>query len=63
MRGGRQKHKPSDWPSTMEQIGRELRQIYRRAERLSRRIRALVRRLEIKSERDRRPQRQDETES
>jgi hypothetical protein len=33
----------------MEQIGRELRKVYRRPERLTRRLRVLVRRLEIKS--------------
>jgi hypothetical protein len=62
MRRGRQKQKPSDWPSTMEQFGRELRKIYRRPEQLPRRLRALVTGLEIKSERDQRPQQRDETE-
>jgi hypothetical protein len=62
MQRGRQKQKPSDWPFTMEQIGRELRKIYRRPERLPRRLRTLVRGLEIKSERDQRPQQRDETE-
>jgi hypothetical protein len=33
----------------MDQIGRELREVYRRPERLTRRLRALVRQLEIKS--------------
>ena len=62
MQRGRQKRKPSDWPFTMEQIGRELRKIYRRPERLPRRLRTLVRGLEIKSERDQRQQQRDETE-
>jgi hypothetical protein len=46
----------------MEQIGRELRKIYRRPERLPRRLRTPVRGLEIKFERDQGPQQRDETE-
>jgi hypothetical protein len=49
MRGGRKEPKLSDWLSTMELIGRELRKVYRRPKRLTRRLRALVRRLEIES--------------
>jgi hypothetical protein len=49
MRGGRKEPKLSDRSSTMEQIGRELREVYRRPERLTRRLRALVRRFGMKS--------------
>jgi hypothetical protein len=56
----RKKKQPSpDWPFTMEQIGRELREVYRRPERLTGRLRALVRRLEIRSERERRSQQRE----
>jgi len=38
----------AEWRFAMEQIGRELRKVYRRPERLSRRLRAVVSRLERK---------------
>jgi hypothetical protein len=57
----REKKQPfPDWPFTMEQIGRELRETYRCPERLPRRLRTLVKRLEIKSERERRSQQRED---
>src|SRR5215468_5925463 len=44
----RKKIEPTDWSSTMEQIGRELGKIYRQPKRLPRRLRALVTQLERK---------------
>jgi hypothetical protein len=41
MRTLRNKTTPSDWRFTIEQIGRELRKIYRHPQRLPRRLRAL----------------------
>jgi hypothetical protein len=40
---------PADWRFALEQIGRELRKVYRRPERLSRRLRAVILRLERKT--------------
>jgi hypothetical protein len=40
---------PADWRLALEQIGRELRKVYRRPARLSRRLRAVVLRLERKT--------------
>jgi hypothetical protein len=57
----RKKKQPfPDWPFTMEQIVRELRETYRCAEQLPRRLRTLVKRLEIKSERERRSQQRED---
>jgi hypothetical protein len=38
----------AEWRFTLEQIGRELRKVYRRPDRLSRRLRAAISRLERK---------------
>jgi len=48
MRSGQKKCEPTDWQSTMEQIGRELGKIYRQPKRLPRRLRAVVTQLERK---------------
>jgi hypothetical protein len=40
----------AEWRVTLEQIGRELRKVYRRPARLSRRLRAAVSRLERKQQ-------------
>jgi hypothetical protein len=40
---------PTDWRFAVEQIGRELRKVYRRPQRLSRRLRAVMLRLERKT--------------
>jgi hypothetical protein len=39
---------PAEWRFALEQIGRELRKVYRRPDRLSRRLRAAISRLERK---------------
>jgi hypothetical protein len=48
MRRLRKKHKPSDWQFTIEQIGRELRNLYAARENLPRQLRALTKQLERK---------------
>jgi hypothetical protein len=48
MQRRRKKIEPTDWRSTMEQIGRELGKIYRQPKRLPQRLRAVVTQLERK---------------
>jgi hypothetical protein len=48
MRAPRKKYEPNDWRLAMDQVGRELRKIYRQPKRLPRRLRVLVTDLERK---------------
>jgi hypothetical protein len=48
MRAPPKKYQSYDWRQTMDQVGRELRKIYRQPKRLPRRLRVLVTELEDK---------------
>jgi hypothetical protein len=50
MAAKKKQQQSGEWRFTLEQIGRELRKVYRRPERLSRRLRAAISRLERKQQ-------------